>query len=128
MSRTFSVKLGSVLMLKYSIRWGLRPKVLQIRETVDCDTPATLAISVVDQPVAFIGSVVVVRRMISVIFSSSWVLGVPERGASERTETPKSEKRLRYFATVNPEAPENDMMSLWLRPSAAPGAILARVT
>ncbi|KJF15885.1 hypothetical protein AXFE_32890 [Acidithrix ferrooxidans] len=89
MSRTFSVKAGSVLMLKYPKTWGLRPKVLQIREMLAGDTPIRLDIEDVDHWGSKLGassSKVILR--ISAIFSSSMLLGFPLLGASSRSSTP----------------------------------------
>ncbi len=75
-------------MLKYPKTWGLRPKVLQIREMLAGDTPIRLDIEDVDHWVASGGSSSKVILRISAIFSSSMLLGFPLLGASSRSSTP----------------------------------------
>ncbi len=85
--------------------WGFKPKVHQILPTVEGETPATVAMVLVDRWVDESGGVVmVVRFMITAILSSPWVLGVPDLGASESVPTPNNENRFLYLSTVCAES------------------------
>ena len=57
MSRTLSTNSGSLESLKVSLRWGCKPKAVQIRRIVVWESPVSLAIERIDQWVASTGVV-----------------------------------------------------------------------
>ena len=99
-SRTFSMKSGSLESLKVSLRWGARAKARQMRRILVWLSPHALAIERVLQWVAFFGvdsKVIASTRSISASLSLS---GVPTRASSSRPSRRLWTNRLRHFPTV----------------------------
>jgi len=92
---------GSLLTLKLVTRCGFRPCVRQMRPTLDSEMPASRAMMLRDQCVAFTGLLCVV---FSIIWLTVWVEmdGVrPGLLASLRSpSTPSARKRSRHRATI----------------------------
>ena len=100
MSLTFSANIGSFDSLKPRTTWGLTPKVLQIRPTLSCPIPISLAIERRLQWVRFSGGPSSVLVRTSSTFWSLMVLGCPLRDASHRAAIPSEAKRERHLPTV----------------------------
>lgn len=80
MSRTFSVKNGSLDSLNVVVRWGLSAKVRQRRDTVLCDNPVLAARPRVDQCVLPSGLLSSVSRTARSTCASVIFRGAPGRG------------------------------------------------
>ncbi len=105
MSRTFSMKRGSVESLNVSLRCGWRLKARQMRLMALWLKPVRLAIARVLQCVAALGFV----SRVSVTTRSTWasviVRGAPGRGSSSRPSSRCVTKRCRHFPTIGREMP-----------------------
>ena len=87
---------------------GLRPKVRQIRDIVDCDTSADLAIDLVDQCVSPPGGACSSAAVTTCsAFSSLTVRGRLGRGSSASPSSRRSASRDRHFDTVSRETPSS---------------------
>jgi hypothetical protein len=105
---------GSGDSLKLSTRWGLSPKLRQIRLTALWDMPAALAIERVDQWVASSGVSSSVLTTTLSTSSSLMLRGAPGRGSSWSPSRRRSPKRRRHLPTVawfNPSRSATDVLS-----------------
>lgn len=99
-SLTFSIKKGSVEILKVSTLCGLSPKARHMRKIAFCVRPLLAAIERVDQCVASFGILSSVSLTTRSTSSSVIVRGGPGRGASYRPSNPCDIYLLRHFPTV----------------------------
>ena len=110
---------GSVDSFQVCTTCGLSPKVRQIRETVDWDTPAVLAIDRVDQWVSPPGGGCSSAAVTTCsTFSSLTVRGRPGRGSSVSPSSRDARNRDRHFATVSREIPSSAATAWFDAPSA----------
>ena len=126
MSRTFSTKKASVESLKFSCKWGLRPKARQMRTMAFWLRPLAWAMVRVLQCVAFLGRVSSVRVTTASTLASVSLRGWPERGASPKAPNRPSRKRCRHLPTVGIVTPRLAATSVLLRPVAQSRTIRAR--
>jgi hypothetical protein len=127
-SRSFSMKNGSLDNLKYRCRWGCSPKVFHTRCTVDFEIPICLAIVRQLQWVPSSGFVFSVLRISAANRSSSMLRGRPGRSSSYNPSMPCSTKRLRHLPTVSRVVDSCSAMWMFFIPCAAFRTILARST
>ena len=128
MSRTFSMKKGSVERLKCRWRCGCRSKARQMRCTVDLLNRVSSAIERTVQCVAARGLVLNVRRISCATRSSEIERGRPGRNSSWRPCRPSWRSRWRQEPTVGIDKRNRRAISVLLTPSAARMTIWARWT
>src|ERR1017187_6776461 len=100
MSRTFSTSCGSVESLKYSLRWGCKPKACQICCTLLWLSPPVAALDLVLQWVASRGVDSRVFTTTASTRSSLILRGALLRGSSSSPATPRLMNRDRHLPTV----------------------------
>ena len=128
MSRTFSMKNGSLDSLKVRCRCGCTPNRSNQRPTVLLETPQRSDIERTVQWVAFGGGDRSAALMTSATRSSSWVRGRPGRSSSCSPSKPRSRKRLRHLPTVGRLSPRRRAMEALDSPWAPARTICARRT
>jgi hypothetical protein len=126
MSPTLSTNWGSVESLKLSVRHGCSPNARQMRATVDCDIPVSLAMSRVDQCVASWGLFVSVLSTTRSTWSSVTVRGAPGRGSSANPSKRRATKRERHLDTVAWFTPRRSATSVLVSPLAQASTIFER--
>ena len=106
---------------------GLRPNARHIRDTVDCDMPADLAIVRVDQCVPPSGGCCSSVAVITCSTCSSvTVRGRPGRGSSPSPSSRDSANRARHFEAVARETPSPAAAALTESPPAQASTIRDR--
>lgn len=128
-SPTTSVSLasscGSVENLKSSRRQGCSPHLCQTSMMLAVETPSSAASSRDDQwvtPSRFGGG----SSVVTTIFTSSTVLGRPDRGRSSSALIPAATYRDRQWRTVGTDVPHRWATAVCGSPSAASSTIRAR--
>jgi|GEM_PF-1665333 len=127
MSRTFSMKKGSVESLKDSARCRWSPNAFQIRLIVVRLIPISFAMERVDQWVASVGFSSRVFTTTASTWSSLTVLGAPGRGSSKRPSRRCSTKRRRHLPTMASDTPRRAATSRLVFPLAQLRTMRARV-
>src|ERR1039458_580856 len=126
MSRTFSTSCGSVESLKYSLRWGCKPKACQIRCTLVWLSPLVAALDLVLQWVASRGVDSRVFTTTASTRSSLILRGAPLRGSSSRPAPPPLMNRDRHLPTVALVTCSSSATCMLVTPLAQPSTIRER--
>src|SRR5438445_7690138 len=126
MSRTFSIRSGSVDSLKLSLRCGRKPKARQIRATLLRLRPTRFASDRVLQCVASRGLLSSVSVTAFSTAASLILRGAPGRGSSRSPSTPLRMNRERQRPTVRRDIPRRLATSLLFPPSAHDRMMRAR--